>query len=108
MTKTHRFFVIVPVVPPGRELMGSGDKASRLQLLFGLLCVSPDQTPDIVPGLRDHLHGGPLIIHAVGRGGPAVDQDQHRAALYLARRRKLLLIYEDTLPVCVTSYIRSN
>lgn len=74
VTKTQRFFVIIPVVPPGRELMGSGDKASKQQLLFGLLCVSPDQTADIVPGLRDHLHGGPLIIHAEGRGGPAVDQ----------------------------------
>lgn len=88
--------------------MGSGDKASRQQLLFGLQCVSPDQTPDIVPGLGDHLHVGPLIIHAEGRGGPAVDQDQHSAALYLAGRRKLLLIYEDMPPVCVISYIRSN
>lgn len=70
--------------------------------------MSPDQTPDIVPGLGGHLHVSPLIIHAEGRGGPAVDQDQHSAALYLAGRGKLLLIYEDMLPVCVISYIRSK
>lgn len=71
--------------------MGLGDKASRQQLLFGLRCVSPDQTPDIVAGLGDHLHVGPLIIHAEGRGGPAVDQDQHSAALYLAGQKEAIV-----------------
>lgn len=46
----------------------------------------------------------PLIINVEG-GGLAFDLARHRGALYLARRRKLLLIYEDTLPLCVTSYL---
>lgn len=45
----------------------------------------------------------PLIINVEG-GGLAFHLARHRGALYLVRRRKLLLIYEDTLPLCVASY----
>lgn len=71
------------------------------------------RTPDIVPSLtgmpmtsETTFMNSPLIINVEGRG-LAFDLARHRGALYLARRRKLLLIYEDTLPLCVTSYIWS-
>lgn len=75
--------------------------------------VEPNPTPDIVPSLtgvpvtsETTFINSPLIINVEG-GDLAFDLARHCGALYLARRRKLLLIYEDMVPLCVTSYITS-
>lgn len=75
--------------------------------------VESSPTPDVVPSLtgmpvtsETTFISGPLIINVEG-GGLAFDLARHCGALYLARRRNLLLIYEDTVPLCVTSYITS-
>lgn len=71
----------------------------------------PDPPLHIVPSLtgmsvtsETTFMNSSLIIN-VEDGGLAFDLAWHRCALYSAWRRKPLLIYEDTLPLCVTSYL---